>query len=458
MESVKLKKFNHASPSVYDLNNIDWDLVKGISISDSGSAGVIFVETLMGAFAIKGSSDPAIEYFSYLLLKRLNIKVPEVVVYEFDSPQFQQIVQNLENYCLSDSALWDRVKARIALCFLLVMEFVPNNSICELGTLKAQKLMNPEDSIGQKTLVEIGMIVGIDTLTNMLDRYPIIWDNEGNEANIIFGMQTTFETQSDQVKDFKNLEFKPKGVYAIDNRPFMFSKKNPIAAKNYEKYLDKIKNLTISIFEYLGQVREKKIDISTTARNKSLNKLIEFIKMCTGYDIQTKGDYYLMLGIAISYLNAIELGFDEITKIYDQVYKFAQVNFQESWTDNCKALNIDMINDTINVAKQQISDIDTWLEYISKEGFSEYLIKLNPSSLKEKSSPEILENLSDEFLKSNFGITHETIKAQRELANEFRQLSIEIAERNNQELIEREQMCQKGREETRAKNKPKPKK
>jgi hypothetical protein len=456
MDSVKLKKFNYASPPIYDLHHFDWDLVKSISISDSGSAGVIFIESSMGAIAIKGSSDPAIEYFSFQLLKNLNINVPEMVVYEFNDPEFHKITDSLETYCASDSTLKDRVGARISHCFLLVQEFIANNSICELGTLKAQKFMNPEEPVGQRTLAEIGMIVGLDTLTNMLDRYPIIWDNEGNEANVIYGIETNCNTLTEQIKDFKNLDIKLTGVYAIDNRPFMFSKKNPIAAKNYEKYMDRLKNLTTSIIDILTQIKDKKVEVKTASRNKSLNKLIEFVKICTGFDPQATGDYYLMLGIIISYLNAIELTFEEITKIYDNVYKFPKIDHQDSWKDNCKALNIEMINDTINTVKAQLGDLAGWEELITKEGLGDKLIKVNPRVKKEKEPLVKLEELSDEFLTTRFGINHKDISDQRDLSTTFKKLSIEVEAQNKKDMEEREKLSQAGREEYIAKHKGKP--
>ena len=54
-----------------------------------------------------------------------------------------------------------------------------------------------------RLLIEIGRIVAADTLVNMLDRYPLIWDNDGNTENLLFSCNHD-------------------NIVAIDNRPSMY--------------------------------------------------------------------------------------------------------------------------------------------------------------------------------------------------------------------------------------------
>lgn len=75
-------------------------------------------------------------------------------------------------------------------------------------------------------LIKLGKVVATDTLVNMVDRYPMLWNNEGNAENLMFNLATKLESTSEELENFNNLEFEIQGTAAIDNRPFMYWHKN----------------------------------------------------------------------------------------------------------------------------------------------------------------------------------------------------------------------------------------
>jgi hypothetical protein len=86
VDLTKTKEFNYAYPSVTDLMNINWKLVQCCAVSNEGATGVIFVHGNDGNFVLKGSADPAVEYFGNLLFQELKIASPAMCVIPHDDP------------------------------------------------------------------------------------------------------------------------------------------------------------------------------------------------------------------------------------------------------------------------------------------------------------------------------------------------------------------------------------
>jgi len=133
----------------------------------------------------------------------------------------------MHKFLCHDDVLNNRVHSRLSNPFFLVMQYMAGNTITSLGPKKAEKYMSAADKASQLDLIEIGKVVATDTLVNMVDRYPMIWDNDGNPENLIFNLKTKHKNTSEELKDFNNTSFGLKGTVAIDNRPFMYWHKNP---------------------------------------------------------------------------------------------------------------------------------------------------------------------------------------------------------------------------------------
>lgn len=100
----------------------------------------------------------------------------------------------------------------------------------------------------------------MDTFLNNYDRYPLIWDNEGNANNIIFSLQTNYTTKTEEVKNPHNLDLKFLEIYAIDHRMITFDIKSEIARKNIEKYYSRLQDFLNSVFMDLKKIMGSSID------------------------------------------------------------------------------------------------------------------------------------------------------------------------------------------------------
>ena len=67
---------------------------------------------------------------------------------------------------------------------LLLMEYVSGIDLLHLDPNKAASLF--KETQGKENLKGIGKLIVLDFILNNWDRLPIIWDNEGNYANIMF--------------------------------------------------------------------------------------------------------------------------------------------------------------------------------------------------------------------------------------------------------------------------------
>jgi len=71
-----LRPFNFAAKPVPNLNEINWEKITAVTVSDNSSNGVIYVETEDGACVVKGTTEVAVDYFLYKLCLILGIPVP----------------------------------------------------------------------------------------------------------------------------------------------------------------------------------------------------------------------------------------------------------------------------------------------------------------------------------------------------------------------------------------------
>jgi Actin-fragmin kinase, catalytic. len=439
------REFNIASPPIWDIDNIQWDAIKAIKVSDSGSNGVIFIETLFGAVAVKGSTDPCVEYLGYQLFKALNIAVPEMRVYEWVDPEYNKIVEALEKFGYEDRGLWSRISPRIKTPFLYVMEYIAGNDLYLMSYKKSSKYLDPNTPEGKNRLIKFGMIVATDTLTNVYDRYPMIWDNDGNFENLIFAFKTNFHTTAEEIKDPNNVTLEMKDLYAIDNRIVLFNNDSKIAKQNYDRYMARLSKCIQDIIEYLKQIRNSSTDLKKVEKNcERLKQIVSIINETTGYCLIPQGEFYIATGMCIGWINGIDLPFDKVQKIYDDLAIFPKDDYMNGWAEGFKTININMFADTQKVAKDIIGDVDGWVEWLTQYASKEHFIRFNDEK-KNMSRKKLISDMSDEELFEHFGTNHEEIKYYLELSQIMANRVNEEKKIEEQELEEIEELNEAGR-------------
>jgi hypothetical protein len=157
----KIRPFCRSTPPIPSFKDIDFREIKAVGRNEDGfNQGIVFLETEKGSFAIKGSSDVALEYFNYLLYKALNIKVPEIALISWKNPVSRLIHVELDKASFHDETINKIIRGRMDIPFLFLMEYIPGLSLRELGETRAKLIFDPNYPNARERMIRLGMTIG----------------------------------------------------------------------------------------------------------------------------------------------------------------------------------------------------------------------------------------------------------------------------------------------------------
>ncbi|KAL4430099.1 hypothetical protein ABPG74_013546 [Tetrahymena malaccensis] len=351
---IILRDFNYATRPVPSIRKFDWEGIKAVAISQSGSQGVIFIESDDGAIVVKGSQDAAVDYFLYKLKRILNVNVPQMRVIRWYDNEFKKIIRNLEKATFCDETLGRRVTSRIDMAYLQIQEYIPGISIQGMGPHRAALVFDHITPESRDRLIRLGMIIAFDTLINNSDRYPLLWDNEGNPDNIIVKMKTTFLNKTEQLRDPNNLTFDYGKFYALDSGLSCVNSKSEQGLRALSKYYIKLENFLNDLFLDMKSVMLAQVDPMTgTGRNgerkklNSINQITSFVYQNTLYHMSDMQILQIMIGIIVGVENACQFGIDRIQEMYQRFFIKESDDWRGIWNENLRRINLQMYNDCI---------------------------------------------------------------------------------------------------------------
>lgn len=116
-----------------DPYKIDWDHIEDLKISDSGAAGVVFVNTKgNGSVVIKGSSTIAQDFFATLVAEALGFNVAHMRIIDWSSPdeEWAKMLREMGNFANKrDPGGFEERKIVRCSCFFLGPVSLLNSSI-----------------------------------------------------------------------------------------------------------------------------------------------------------------------------------------------------------------------------------------------------------------------------------------------------------------------------------------
>lgn len=454
----KFKEFNFAVHTIPNLNKIDWNEVKAVSMSESGTAGVFFVELEEGGFVVKGSPEPAIEYFASLVYAKLKIKVPQMRVMKYTDPEFNKMVLALERKTYYDQKLFARLKTRLNRPYILIQQYVTGIPITNMGLNRARMAFSPSFPPSRDRLIKIGLLMGMDTFLNNTDRYPLIWNNDGNPENILLQFETSWHHHTADLRDPDNLDIPMSDLYAIDNRPNLIPTDTTVGKENFQRYLKTFDGLLEEVFKILRLVKDGRINPFEVAaeRFEIGSKVSAFMYKYSMFDIKPLGELQILLGMALCYANIVSLGMEPIRQMYIQTRDVPMTDWMNIWADNLKALNMNLLEELMKIAKRHVRDNDdiiTWANFIT---LTQYLLKFDkPEEEKNQSEDGRDRVLSDvpsdnnlldpddwltQKINEHFGVNPESVmRAQQE--GELK-AQMEKEEKEKQAMLEQEALMQ----------------
>lgn len=410
---IHMKEFNIACPSVPSIENIDWTTIRAIGKSEFGTSGVVFLETEEGACAIKGSQEIAVEYFSNLMFRALKIPIPEMRLIKWNEMEFKAIQENLDRCSYDKNDINRIVRSRMNCPFLLLMSYVPNVTIREMGEKRAKHIFDSNYPASRDRLIRIGMIIATDTFINNCDRYPLIWrggsgeENEGNPDNLLINVETDYLSNPQEMKDPLNMNFSFSLPFAIDNRPNLLRKDDKLTVPNLIKYHKEFEKMLKDLFEELKEVKEAKLDpiVDSDIRFKSIEKTTNFIYRNSNYRLKSMSQLQIMLGMVLQYVNIVEMGSKRIQAIYGNIYSVGDEDWKDIWKNGFEKINLEFLEDSIGIIRKFLITFDEIVLWVKSITLQQYIIRWSEEDEKEtylikkpKNEQEFMKNM-DNFLR-----------------------------------------------------------
>ncbi|KRX05746.1 Protein kinase-like domain [Pseudocohnilembus persalinus] len=344
---VKLRKFNQAAHTIINVNKIKWDEIRAVAVSEGGSKGVLFIENDDGAFVVKGSSDCAIEYYLHRLCNILKIPTPKMRVIKWNTPEFKEATQEIERAVFPDELLHYRVKPRIDMAYLLVMEYIPGIQIEGMGFDRAERIFSHLSPDSRDRLIRLGFILAFDTYINNYDRFPCgsIWENDGNPGNVICRATVQYTTKEEQLNDPKDQELQFQRFYAIDPRMSRYNVRQDATKEILQKYYQKVENFLNDVFQELKEIMENKIDPFFEQIDSKLTSIKKF-----------------------TVDNIVTLNIDRVGQLFLNTFIDKKEDWQNYWNTNLEMVNIEVLADVLKIFTKFSSvyhDVINWLHDIT---------------------------------------------------------------------------------------------
>ena len=373
-----VKQFNYATPSIKGLNPIPWRDVRAITISSGGSAnGAILIQTVEGNLAVKGSTNPALEFFTNLVFKDLKIRTPNMRVLQYSEDEFKIAVDAIQKASYADATQKYKIRQVIDRPFLLLMEYVPAQKIHQLGEKRSRMCFEPAYPEGRDRLIRLGILYAADTLFNIRDRYPLIWGNPGNPENMLIGFETTWINRTEELFDKENINLQMTTLCPIDNRPLLLSKKTNLSQEAYELYLQEFERIVRFAFEGLKPVRDGLVNPfdSTTKRFDYASLGSTFIYNHTSTDVKSLGEMQILLGLIIGYVNIHNMGFTRIEKNKRKAFDVLKTDWKDLWKDDCENIRLEIIKDELRIIEKYIKHNEEVISWVNTITLNNYFIK-----------------------------------------------------------------------------------
>jgi len=162
--------------------HVDWKQCEGALHVEGGSGGVTLLRVGGGVLVLKKQRmTAAAEYLAIQVAKVIGIRVAEMRLISWAEAEFQEINAAIRKTPSFEKnpllGIWRSTE------FLGILEYIPGCTV--QGPEFQRKLQDMQPDSVRDFWSEVGEIIAYDALINNVDRVPLLWDNEGNTANLM---------------------------------------------------------------------------------------------------------------------------------------------------------------------------------------------------------------------------------------------------------------------------------
>lgn len=299
-----------------NLELIDWNKLVAIHNLKNDVNKIFFVSQPMGAFVIKMCSEVVPTYFSSRILQWLQIPTPDVKILPYYDPEFATMVHSMEALTLHDDHLRYIVRLSMDRPFILLQEYIPAITLDKIGERRAERWLSTNYADASSRLINIGRIIAADLFLNNNDRFPLIWDNDGNYGNILFEVKTDEKIDDELLLEPNYTDLNFNDSVAIDTICHCIDETNRYGQKGAEKYLKRLRDFINQLFSDLKGIISGKYSVNEYDYF-SLRTMSAFVHTYTSYDIRGRSLFRIIEGIIIGLFNIKNMGMEVVNQVYE---------------------------------------------------------------------------------------------------------------------------------------------
>jgi len=292
-----------------DIFDINWGTVDSARVSEDGAGGVLFVKRKGGAMVcVKGSMSSLTEVYATQMALMVNISVPRVRVLTSSMTEMNEFLRNakkMNQRCGRSSRIFQKTH-------LLIMEYVSGRPPWGWKRVEMDSLLSPVTDEGKSRLRELGRLMALDVTCNNQDRFPLIWNNNGNIDNVLL--------QSDD----------GGLVVGIDNQAVFLKPEYD----TYAKYMKKVKDLVAWLVN------------SPKEEFPGMAKVRDQYELFTKYRIPQEGGIQMQIGVMEGILRFAALESEDFSSLCDKLCSWDTVLEKQKDT-----VRVAFLNDVVTIYK-----------------------------------------------------------------------------------------------------------
>jgi len=319
-----------------------WNKAKSLTSSGEGSTGIFILKTPDSIVVLKSANSIGQEFFSWILGKVLRIKCPlpeELLVFPrmritgfAEGDEWGIVKEKLAQLAIGSPGLHIKVEKELNRPFFMVQEFVPGQDLPSLGPAKLRIIFTLSENSPTSPLRQLGWIMAFDILINNFDRLPLVWENDGNLANVFF------RNDGDQHYQIVGID---QAVTTIDPA---------VSQKGVENYLKKVEEFIDPLID------------SPTMLHTRLLKVQDSLLTWSGFDFnhdQILALQFFILEAVASYGKSLNR--EALTVIKSWVQKRVVYDWQDIWANMMKPINVEFLDRVLRIFQSRTEKIDNLL-------------------------------------------------------------------------------------------------
>ncbi|CAD8091107.1 unnamed protein product [Paramecium sonneborni] len=333
---VQLQEFDYAAKPYQDFEFIKLKNIRSIKMSDSGSRGVIFIDSEQGAIVLKLSGQVGVELFLNKLALALDIKTTQMKCLKWCDLEMQEVRNDILYAASNDEVLSHRLKQKLKVAYFEMIEYVPGLQLYCFQGERAKIIFN------QERLFSLGKIIGFDIFIHNGDRFPLpIWRSVGNAYNII--LKVLGENQQDMF-NIKNTNLNFDCIYSIDPQTILKQLDSSIQDKILSAYIEKVQKF---LQELCDDIKKNE--------SQSLKTFQDFILEHTLYKLNNNELQIVIQGILYQIKKISQFGIENVIKLKQQLYLPEHQDWMDSYNFCLNQIHIEFHSKLIQVFAEIIN-------------------------------------------------------------------------------------------------------